>query len=61
MIHDPNDELPPGFVYLSQIHPNIRENLRYATSDNFLGRKVVKYEGKSVICTEQAAYALANA
>jgi D-alanyl-D-alanine dipeptidase len=32
--------LPQGFVYLRDIDPTIVQDIRYATSDNFVGRRL---------------------
>ncbi|RWE41303.1 MAG: D-alanyl-D-alanine dipeptidase [Mesorhizobium sp.] len=52
------DPLPAGFVRLSDIAPSIRQDIRYAGSDNFLHRKVKGYDAPVCILTEQAAEAL---
>lgn len=36
--------LPPGFVRLADVAPLIRQDMRYAGSDNFLGRRAAGYE-----------------
>ena len=38
------DILPPGFVRLASVDPTIRQDIRYATSDNFVGRPIPGYE-----------------
>jgi D-alanyl-D-alanine dipeptidase len=50
--------LPDGFVYLSDIDGTVLQSVRYATSNNFLGRPVAGYESAKVILTEVAARAL---
>jgi zinc D-Ala-D-Ala dipeptidase len=50
--------LPPGFVYLDTIAPTILQDLRYATSQNFLGRPVQGYDSNRCILTLSAAQAL---
>ncbi|MBN9070294.1 MAG: M15 family metallopeptidase [Rhizobiales bacterium] len=52
-------DLPAGFVRLSDIDPSIRQDIRYAGSDNFLGRPVAGYGAPRCILTRQAAEALA--
>lgn len=47
--------LPSGFVFLSDIDPSIIENVRYATTENFLGRQVSGYTSNKIICTQEAA------
>lgn len=53
-------KLPGGFVYLKEIEPTIIENLRYYSSENFIGRKLDGYEKNCVILSEGAAKALSN-
>jgi D-alanyl-D-alanine dipeptidase len=50
--------LPAGFVRLADVDPSIRQDIRYAGSDNFLHRKVNGYDAPACILTEQAAQAL---
>ena len=50
--------LPAGFVYLSDIAPDIRVELRYTTSENFLGQPVRGYLAPRCIMTQAAATAL---
>ncbi|WP_164762792.1 M15 family metallopeptidase [Mesorhizobium sp. M7A.F.Ca.MR.245.00.0.0] len=52
------DALPAGFVRLADVDPSIRQDIRYAGSDNFLHRKVDDYDAPACILTEQAAKAL---
>ncbi|MER8575643.1 M15 family metallopeptidase [Mesorhizobium sp. M1338] len=54
------DTLPAGFVRLADIDPSIRQDIRYAGSDNFLHRKVIGYDAPACILTEQAAEALSR-
>ncbi|QKC82990.1 M15 family metallopeptidase [Mesorhizobium sp. NZP2077] len=54
------DPLPAGFVRLADIAPSIRQDIRYAGSDDFLHRKVSGYDAPVCILTEQAAKALAG-
>jgi zinc D-Ala-D-Ala dipeptidase len=51
-------ELPIGFVYLSEVAPTVRQDIRYAGSHNFTGRPVDGYEADECILTEKAADAL---
>ena len=48
-----------GFVYLSEIAPSIRQDVKYATNDNFTGEIVPGYEAAIIIATKEAAEALA--
>ena len=51
-------DLPAGFVYLADVDPTIRQDMRYAGSDNFLGRPADGYLAPECILTEEAAKAL---
>jgi D-alanyl-D-alanine dipeptidase len=50
--------MPDGFVYLSDIDAGIAVELRYCTSDNFLGQPVRGYLAPKCILTRPAALAL---
>jgi D-alanyl-D-alanine dipeptidase len=50
--------LPKGFVYLEQIAPDIKQELRYFSDENFVGRPVDGYLAPKCILTRQAAEAL---
>lgn len=52
--------LPKGFVYLDKIAPSIIQNMRYASSYNFIGRPITGYSRGRCILTHQAADKLAN-
>lgn len=51
-------ELPEGFVYLKDVDATIATDARYATSNNFVGKKVDGYQAKKIIITRRAAEAL---
>jgi D-alanyl-D-alanine dipeptidase len=51
-------ELPAGFVYLSEVAPTIRQDIRYAGSHNFTGRPVDGYQANECILSAWAAKAL---
>lgn len=53
--------LEEGFVYIKQIDPTIQYDIRYSTSNNFIGREVAGYQKNEVIITQAAAEALKNA
>lgn len=54
--------LPDGFVYISGADPTIKIELRYASDDNFLGRKVEGYNSPDgAVLTYEAALALNKA
>jgi D-alanyl-D-alanine dipeptidase len=46
--------LPTGFIYLRDLVPTIIEDVRYATSNNFIGRPINGYERQVIIITEVA-------
>lgn len=54
------DALPAGFVRLVDLDPTIRQDMRYAGADNFVGRRLDGYEAPACILTEKAAKALAR-
>lgn len=51
-------ELPSGFVYLKDIDSSIKQDIRYATNHNFVGRPVTGYQAEKCILTLPAAKAL---
>jgi D-alanyl-D-alanine dipeptidase len=51
-------QLAPGFVYLRDVDPTIRQDMRYYTDHNFVGRRIDGYEAPECILTRQAALAL---
>jgi zinc D-Ala-D-Ala dipeptidase len=54
----PPPQLLENFVYLSQVAPSIRQEIRYADSTNFMGRKVAGYEAAECIVMRETAQAL---
>ncbi len=52
--------LPSGFTYLASFAPEIRQDIRYATPDNFTGARVPGYNAPDCILTLPAAKALAR-
>ena len=52
--------LPSGFTYLATFAPQIRQDIRYATPNNFTGARVPGYEAPACILTLPAAKALAR-
>ena len=50
--------LPTGFVYVSDVIPTVREDVRYAGSHNFVGRPVDGYKAPRIVLTNEAAKAL---
>lgn len=53
-----SQNLPKGFSYLSDVDSTIQKELRYITSDNFLGTPVDGYEKDTIIVSTEAANAL---
>ena len=54
----PKENLPEGFVYLLKIVPDIELELRYFSSDNFVGATIDGYLDNKCIITGQAVRAL---
>jgi D-alanyl-D-alanine dipeptidase len=52
--------IPKGFVLLSDEVPDLLIDLRYATSENFMGRAVKGYSRSRIIGTQPLAMALAT-
>uniref|UniRef100_E6PFF2 D-alanyl-D-alanine dipeptidase n=1 Tax=mine drainage metagenome TaxID=410659 RepID=E6PFF2_9ZZZZ len=50
--------LPNGFTYLASLAPQIRQDIRYATPNNFTGARVPGYDAPACILTTPAAKAL---
>src|SRR6195256_5901486 len=50
--------LPGGFVYLRDIDPTIVQDIRYAGSNNFVGRPIKGYLAAECILSQPAANAL---
>ncbi len=51
--------LPAGFVHIDQVAPDVVQELRYATPDNFVGTPIDGYESGRAVLTRAAAEALA--
>lgn len=49
-----------GFLYVDELVPDLHVDLKYCTTDNFLGEPVDGYEAPRIIATERAARALAD-
>ena len=54
-------EMDAGFVYLRDMDPTIRQDMRYAGARNFTGRRVPGYEAGECILVREAAEALKSA
>lgn len=52
------DGLPKGFVHLRSIDPTILQDIRYATADNFVGRRLPGYNAAECVLVGGAAKAL---
>src|SRR5256884_5539612 len=50
--------LPSGFVYLRDVDPSIAQDIRYAGSDNFVGRPLPGYQAAECILRRDVAAAL---
>jgi len=50
--------LPDGFVYAKEVIPNLRTDLRYYSSNNFVGTPINGYIRPKCILTKEAAAAL---
>lgn len=50
--------MPEGFVHLADVNPTIRQDIRYATSRNFVGRPIAGYAAGECVLTREAAAAL---
>lgn len=52
------ETLPGGFVYLRDIDPSIIQDIRYATSDNFVGRPLHGYEAAECVVKREVGLKL---
>ncbi|KJC58838.1 peptidase M15 [Bradyrhizobium sp. LTSPM299] len=50
--------LPDGFVFLRDIDPTIIQDIRYATSNNFIGRPIVGYGASECVVTREVGLRL---
>jgi len=55
-----SNNLPKGFIHLNTICPKIKQDIKYATTDNFTGKVVDGYADAIAILTTEAAIALAK-
>lgn len=51
-------QMPKGFVFLSEIDPTIKSELRYLSSNNFIGKTIDGYYENCIIVTKKTADAL---
>jgi len=52
--------LPPGFVYVRDVAPGIRQDMRYAGANNFTGHPLPGYDAGECVLRRAAAEALAR-
>jgi D-alanyl-D-alanine dipeptidase len=52
--------LPGGFVYLRDIDPSIIQDMRYATSNNFVGKPLRGYDAGECVVKREVGLALKN-
>ncbi len=52
------ETLPGGFVYLADVDPTIRQDIRYAGVNNFMGRPLAGYRGAECIVKQNVGLAL---
>jgi zinc D-Ala-D-Ala dipeptidase len=50
--------LPGGFVYLADIDPSILQDIRYAGTNNFVGRRLAGYEAAECVVKRDVGLAL---
>ncbi len=55
---DHHAEIPDNFVHLREVVGDIVEDVRYFSSDNFIGERIPGYESNRLIITLEAALAL---
>ena len=53
-----SSQLPQGFVYIIDLVPNIKIDLKYYTNDNFVGERINGYNAPVAISTKETAMAL---
>ena len=51
-------DVPDNFIYLTEVIPKVRFDLRYYSDDNFIGQPIPGYHSNVMIVTLQAALAL---
>jgi D-alanyl-D-alanine dipeptidase len=51
-------KLPKGFVYLKDLVPSIKIELRYYSNHNFIGKPINGYKSNRLIMTKEAALSL---
>lgn len=53
-----SQKLPKEFVYLSDVDKSIQKELRYLSTNNFIGKRIDGYKNNCVIVTKTSAIAL---
>ncbi|WP_298780954.1 M15 family metallopeptidase [uncultured Polaribacter sp.] len=53
-----SQKMAEGFVYLSDVDATIKSELRYLSSNNFMGKPINGYKNNCIIITKEAANAL---
>lgn len=53
-----SQNIPEGFVYLNTIDPSIKVELRYITTNNFIGKPIDGYKTTTIIVSKPTAEAL---
>ena len=53
--------LPEGFIYVDEVIPSIKQDIRYFGVNNFVGRPINGYHANRAILTKSAASALKTA
>ena len=51
-------QIPKGFVSVNEVIPDIEVELRYYTSNNFVGKPIDGYNSNALILTKETANAL---
>lgn len=51
-------DMPEGFVHLRSVDPTILQDMRYATPQNFVGRRLPGYDAAECVLFGKAAHAL---
>src|SRR5690606_13202883 len=53
-----HQDIPDNFVYLRELVPDLVQDVRYFSNDNFIGNRIPGYEVERLISTAEAALAL---
>ena len=51
-------KLPPGFIFLHDVDPDIAQDMRYASENNFVGRRLPGYNAAECVLRRDVAMAL---